>query len=69
MLDGSQRLSLSEKQQVMGDKIEQALKEFDYTLLLAEDLNKPLPFQANILTLYREPGQYLFMDAFFYWED
>ncbi|MCP3764677.1 hypothetical protein NLX67_20270 [Domibacillus sp. A3M-37] len=69
LLDGPKRLYLSEKFQTIAEKLKQALKEFDYELLEVERINKFLPFQAKIPTLYREPGDYLIMDAIFYWED
>lgn len=69
LLDGPKRLYISEKFQTIAEKLKQALKEFDYELLEAERINKRLPFQAKIPTLYREPGNYLIMDAIFYWED
>lgn len=69
LLDGPNRLYISEKFQTIAEKLKQALKEFDYELLEGERINKRLPFQAKIPTLYREPGNYLIMDAIFYWED
>lgn len=32
-------------------------------------MNQPLSFQTEIPTIYREPREYLVMDAIFYWED
>ena len=61
-------LSGSEFQEAVGE-LEQALKEFNYELLTAEEMSQPLPFQANIPTIYREPREYRVMDAIFYWED
>ena len=69
LLEGPRRLYLSEKFQRIEWKLKQALKEFDYELLEAERINKRLPFQAKIPTLYRVPREYLIMDAIFYWED
>ncbi|WNS79271.1 hypothetical protein RRU94_17115 [Domibacillus sp. DTU_2020_1001157_1_SI_ALB_TIR_016] len=69
LLHGPKRLYISEKFQTIAEKLKQALKEFDYELLEAERINKLLPFQVKIPTLYREPGDYLIMDAIFYWED
>ncbi|MCI2256194.1 hypothetical protein L2D08_17750 [Domibacillus sp. PGB-M46] len=69
LLDGPKRLYISEKFQTIAEKLKQALKEFDYELLEVERINKLLPFQAKIPTFYREPGDYLIMDAIFYWED
>ena len=50
-------------------KLKAILSKYDYTLLEAEYINKPLPFQAKIPTIYRKPRDYLIMDAIFYWED
>ncbi|WP_141770162.1 hypothetical protein [Bacillus massilinigeriensis] len=69
LLDGPKRLYLSEKFQTIAEKLKQALKEFDYELLEAEKLNQSLSFQTKIPTIYREPREYLVMDAIFYWED
>jgi hypothetical protein len=69
LLDGPKRLFLSEKFQTNVEKLKQALKEFDYELLEAESINTLLPFLAKIPTIYREPKDYLIMDAIFYWED
>ncbi|MBK5458234.1 hypothetical protein NST21_25030 [Peribacillus sp. FSL K6-1552] len=69
LLDGPKRLHLSKKFQSIAEKWKQALKEFDYDILEAEKINKPLSFETKIPTIYREPGEYLIMDAIFYWED
>lgn len=62
-------LDLSEKFQAIAEELKQALKEFDYELLEAEKMNQPLSFQTKIPTIYREPRDYLVVDAIFYWED
>lgn len=62
-------LDLSEKFQTIAEKLKRALKEFNYELLEAEKMNQPLSFQTKIPTIYREPREYLVMDAIFYWED
>lgn len=69
LLEGPKRLYLSEKLQPMAKKLKQALNEYDFELLEAENINKLLPFQTTIPTIYREPRDYLIMDAIFYWED
>ena len=69
LLGGPNPLDLSEKFQTIAEKLKQALKEFDYELLEAEKINQPLSFQTKIPTIYREPREYLVMDAIFYWED
>jgi hypothetical protein len=50
-------------------QLEQVLNEFGYKRLDATKLNQPLPFEAEIRTLYRDPGDYRILDAIFYWED
>ena len=69
ILDGPQRLFVSEEFQGIARKLKQALKEYDYELLNAEMLHQPLSFQTKIPTIYNEPGKYLVIDAIFYWED
>lgn len=43
--------------------------KYHYTVLFKEELEKPLPFNLNIPTVFREPREYLVWDAIFYWED
>ena len=62
-------LDLSEKFQTIAEKLKRVLKEFDYELLEIEKMNQPLSFQTKIPTIYREPRDYLVVDAIFYWED
>lgn len=69
LLSGPQCLFVSENPHPVAREIRIALEEFDYKLLEAEELNQPLPFKTKIPTLYREPKEYLVMDAIFYWED
>lgn len=69
IVDGPGRVYLSEKFQRIAEKLNQVFKEFDYELLEAERIYKRLPFQTKIPTIYREPRDYLIMDAIFYWED
>ncbi|WP_313892288.1 hypothetical protein [Psychrobacillus sp.] len=69
ILSGPNRLYLSGRFQTIAEKLKQALKEFDYDLLDAENIIQPLPFQTKISTIYRRPKEYLVMDAIFYWED
>ncbi|MCG7337519.1 hypothetical protein MHZ95_19860 [Sporosarcina sp. ACRSM] len=65
----SKLLALSEKNHPIEYQLQQAIKEFGYERLPAEQMNQPLPFKAKIPTIYREPKEYLIMDAIFYWED
>lgn len=69
LIDGQNRLCISERFQTMEEKLKQALTEFEYELLEVELVNQPLPFQTKIPTIYRKPNEYLVMDAIFYWED
>ena len=69
LLGGQGLLRISEKYQIIAVKLKQILKEFGYELLEAKKMNQPLPFRTKIPTIYREPGEYLVMDAIFYWED
>lgn len=69
LFGGSGTLVVDEKHQEMARGIQQALEEFEIQLLEEEYLRKPLPFKAKIPTIYREPKDYLIMDAIFYWED
>ena len=69
LLDGPNRLYVREKFRVIARNLAQALKEFEYELLEAEKMNQRLSFQTKIPTIYREPREYLVMDAIFYWED
>lgn len=69
LLDRPNQLYVSEKLQTIAEKLKQSLKEFDYELLEAEKINQPLSFQTKIPTIYREPSEYLVVDAIFYWED
>lgn len=69
LLGGPHLLNMSEKFQTIAEKLKQVLKEFDYEVLEAEKIHQPLSFQTKIPTIYREPREYLVMDAIFYWED
>ncbi|MED3575041.1 hypothetical protein ACTHO0_14120 [Cytobacillus praedii] len=69
LLGGRNQLDFSEKFQTVAENLKRVLKEFDYELLEDEIMHQPLSFQAKIPTIYREPGEYLVMDAIFYWED
>ena len=69
ILDNPNSLVSEGEFQVIVGELEQALKEFNYELLTAEEMSQPLPFQAIIPTIYREPREYKVVDAIFYWED
>ena len=69
LLGNPGQINVSEKFRAIAGKLKQALEEFDYELVKLEEMNQPLPFKTKIPTLYREPREYLVMDAIFYWED
>lgn len=69
LLDGPHRLQSKDRFNPLVKELEQALREFDYKLLNAEEIKCPLPFKSEIRTIYRDPGEYLVMDAIFYWKD
>lgn len=49
--------------------LQRLFMKYHYAVLRKEDVEKPLPFKANIATIFREPREYLIWDAIFYWED
>ncbi|MEK3934404.1 hypothetical protein MKY41_03720 [Sporosarcina sp. FSL W7-1349] len=69
LLGGLNSLKVSGKFRKIAEKLKQVLKEFDYELLEAEEMNQPLPFQTKIRTIYSRPKEYVVKDAIFYWED
>lgn len=69
IIDRPDSLRINERFQNTRAELEKALKEFNYELLEAAELNRPLAFQTSIPTIYRNARQYLVIDAIFYWED
>lgn len=69
LLGRSNPFYLNDQFQYIARKLKEALQEFNYALLENEVINQPLPFETKIPTIYREPRDYLIMDAIFYWED
>lgn len=69
IIDHPNSLHVGERLQTIRKELEKALKEFNYELLKAEEIEQPLSFQTTIPTIYRSARQYLVMDAIFYWED
>lgn len=69
LLDGQNSLTVSVEFQTAAAHLKKSLNEYNYELLHAEGLKRFLPFQEKIPTIYRAKGQYLVMDAIFYWED
>lgn len=51
------------------ESLQRLFMKYHYAVLHKEDVEKPLPFKANIATILREPREYLIWDAIFYWED
>ncbi|WP_107840462.1 hypothetical protein [Metasolibacillus meyeri] len=51
------------------ESLQRLFMKYNYSILRKEDVEKPLPFKANIATIFREPREYLIWDAIFYWMD
>lgn len=63
-------IELDPEFQSMAQKLEQLFMKYHFTILRKEDLSSPLPFDADIPTIWRDKHeQYLTWDAVFYWED
>ncbi|MGG0720266.1 hypothetical protein ABE096_22200 [Robertmurraya massiliosenegalensis] len=69
IISASNQLYLREEFHELGRQLKLALEEYEYALLDFELISAPLPFRAEIPTIYKEPGDYIIMDAIFYWED
>lgn len=69
IMGNRQLVHVDEQFQPMIRELKIALEEFGYEILPIEEMNKPLPFQTKIPTLYSEPQEYTIADAIFYWED
>lgn len=58
-LSGNPKLSnFSKKYELVEHQLEQVLNEFGYKRLDSTKMNQPLPFEAEIPTLYRDQGEY-----------
>ena len=56
--------------QGLADQLERLFMKYQFTILRKEDLAQPLPFDADIPTIWQDKNeQYLIWDAVFYWED
>lgn len=56
--------------QTLAQKLERLFMKYHFTILRKEDLNSPLPFEAEIPTIWRDKNEpYFIWDAVFYWED
>ena len=62
-------LIIEEKYKQLANDLTRLLIKYHFSILQKEDIDKPLPFDEKIRTLYRPRGQYLVWDAVFYWED
>lgn len=69
MLDQPTELVIPVRFQELYQMLVQLVMKYHYTVLLKEELERPLPFKANIPTVFREPREYLVWDTVFYWED
>ncbi|WP_107943447.1 hypothetical protein [Metasolibacillus fluoroglycofenilyticus] len=69
--------SLAEPQQLLipphlkelYENLQRLFMKYNYGILYREDVEKQLPFKANIAITFREPKDYLVWDAIFYWMD
>lgn len=62
-------LTIEEEYLPLVEKLERILMKYGYTILQKEDVTKPLPFNADIPTIFRNKPDYLVWDAIFYWYD
>lgn len=62
-------LNIDPTLQKLANQVERLFMKYQFTILRKEDLDKPLPFDADIPTLWCDKGEYLVWDAVFYWED
>ena len=69
MLSAPDDLTIAPPFQALANTLERILMKYQFTMLRKEDLAAPLPFEADIPTLFRSKGRYLVWDAVFYWED
>lgn len=69
LLEMPDQLDIPAKLQELYQMLVRLVMKYHYTVLLKEELERPLPFKAKIPTLFREPREYLVWDAVFYWED
>ncbi|WP_042477625.1 hypothetical protein [Bacillus ndiopicus] len=68
-LDDIHQLIVPNNLKELYEKLQRLFLKYNYSILQKEDVEKPLPFDANIATLSRRPKDYLIKDAIFYWMD
>ncbi|WP_143561084.1 hypothetical protein [Sporosarcina sp. P3] len=69
ILDAPISLIVGRELKTLAAELQNALEEFDYKRLTANEMSTPLSFKTKIPTTYRNEHQYLVLDAIFYWED
>ncbi|MER1998216.1 MAG: hypothetical protein ABS882_00460 [Lysinibacillus sp.] len=63
-------INVSTEFQALAQKLERLFMKYHFTILRQEDLQVPLPFVADIPTIWRDKHEpYLLFDTVFYWED
>lgn len=62
-------ITVEPARQQLAEQLERLFMKYQFTILRKEDLEAPLPFDADIPTIWREKREYLVWDAVFYWED
>ena len=62
-------LSVDSTRKQLANQLERLFMKYQFTILRKEDLESPLPFNADIPTIWRKKRDYLVWDAVFYCED
>lgn len=62
-------IKVSEELRPLAEKMRDIVQRYGYTLLGEKELILPLPFKANIPTIFTQPRDYTIFDAVFYWMD
>ena len=69
MLDEPHQLVIEPRFEQLFNALVRMFMKYNFTVLRKEDVELPLPFDADIPTLSRDKRKYLVWDAIFYWED
>ena len=69
MLDEPHQLVIEPRFEQLFNALVRIFMKYNFTVLRKEDVELPLPFDADIPTLSRDKRKYLVWDAIFYWED
>ena len=69
MLDEPHQLVIEPRFEKLFNVLVRIFMKYNFTVLRKEDVELPLPFDADIPTLSRGKRKYLVWDAIFYWED